>query len=548
MTAVVVQTAPIARSSYGSGDLVFSFSSAPTAGSTIIVIVSSYHATSGEISGVTVGATAAVLDASYSTFASVHSTIWRVADWPGGANTITVTPVQTTGHNITACAMEVTGLMEASPIGVTVTNSSSGSPADLVSGGLVPTPQLVVGLLSLTGGDNANGIVSTSGTSMMIESDGWTYNACAASYAIASSPVGTTLSWTIATAPSWNSIIISYKEIPPPGATHLRGVDADNASTFTPVVDVSAGAADEGGIPRLQADGKLHPSVSPAEIIMEWDTPGTYTGIARPDPAVYPNCEVLLIGGGGGGGSGRRGGSSSICRGGGGASGGQLFSNSFATSLVSPTFAVTVGAGGNGGAQVTSDSTDGAVGSDGGDSSLSVISPETSPQDLIVALGGLGGRAGSDALSGSTTARTSWVNGISAGAAGGGSNAGSGTPSDVAFNSQGLPWGGAGGASHATTASGDSSGANVVFYAGIVTTLGGTSASPNGNNGTTSSVYGNLSTGGGGGAAILAGAGGNGGNGIRGSGGGGGGGSRNGNNSGAGGNGGNGYVRLRFYA
>lgn len=101
-------------------------------------------------------------------------------------------------------------------------------------------------------------------------------------------------------------------------------------------------------------------------------------------PAGAKHCLCLLIGGGGGGGSGRRGVTNTTRGGGGGGSGGCVVTQFISADKLGTSETITVGAGGNGAVNVA-DSTNGGVGSVGGDSSIGTI---------IVAKGGNGGLGG----------------------------------------------------------------------------------------------------------------------------------------------------------
>jgi hypothetical protein len=286
---------------------------------------------------------------------------------------------------------------------------------------------------------------------------------------------------------------------------------------------------------------------SSEDLILEYTTPGTYTDIARPDPVVYPNCEVLIIGGGGGGGSGRRGLATENCRGGTGAANGSLILTTLPTGQISSPFSVTVGAGGAGGAAQTVDSTDGVNGTNGGASTVSLAPGQPLQNDLVTALGGFGGGQGTVAGGGNPVGRVCFFSGVSVTAAAGGVNTVAGNGGSATSNN-GIPISGGAGATLAANNTNTFVGGDSSFFSQTLISTGGTGLTPNGENGKISEAFNFVATGGGGGAAIDASSGGSGGNGIRGSGGGGGSGSRDGFNSGAGGNGGDGYVRLRFHA
>jgi hypothetical protein len=290
-----------------------------------------------------------------------------------------------------------------------------------------------------------------------------------------------------------------------------------------------------------------------AEIVMEWTTAGTYANIARPDPAVYPNCEMTLIASGGGGGSGRRGLSSEICRGGGGGGAGGVVAAIVRTVDITSPFTVVVGAGGAGGAAITTDNTNGVSGVGGSASTITIQAGTGASTNTISASGGNPGGGGTTTLgSGGNSASVNLLYGVSVINSGGGGSNASGNGTNGGGNSNLIPSSGGGGgsltASTTTNFTGGLTSQGSSVFNGFV--AGGSASAPNGGSGFIPSILrvSTVSLGGSGGAAIHAGVGGNGGNGIRGSGGGGGGGSRNGNTSGAGGNGGDGYVRLRFYA
>jgi hypothetical protein len=90
-------------------------------------------------------------------------------------------------------------------------------------------------------------------------------------------------------------------------------------------------------------------------------TSGTWT---KPAGATY--CDITLQGGGGGGGSGRRGATSTNRMGGGGGAPGSRRMVRVPASIFDATEAYTIGAGGPGGAAISTDSTNGATGTAGG--------------------------------------------------------------------------------------------------------------------------------------------------------------------------------------
>lgn len=268
---------------------------------------------------------------------------------------------------------------------------------------------------------------------------------------------------------------------------------------------------------------------------------GTWT---KPGGATMVMVEV--IGGGAGGGSGAKAGSGVSTRGGGGSGGSTAMYFLFGASELNSTETVTIGAGGAGGASVTTDSTNGNVGTDGGNSTFKSIhhaycfggDASTTYYNLGYAAGywnsasspswGSTGGLGATSPAGAGVGPT--YSGLKTG--GGGSGAGiDSSDNDYAGGDGGLP-------------TSDWLDRNMYrlrgpAYPGGTSGASGGAAGSNGSDGT------NGGGGGGGGSSATgdAGAGGNGG--YPGGGGGGGGGARNGvGNSGAGGNGADGRVRV----
>lgn len=285
--------------------------------------------------------------------------------------------------------------------------------------------------------------------------------------------------------------------------------------------------------------------------IQEFTTAGTSTW-TKPSGAKF--VYVLLIAGGGGGGSGRRRATASVATaafGGAGAGSGGRSELFIPASSLSATETVTVGAGGTGGASITTDDTSGNSGTTGGNSSFgswalarggaSATGGSTSFSFLgsgggavVVASVGSFTTAGLQLQTGSGADGTSGKTGSDAlrgGYQGGGGGGGSGfnasfTASLTAAN------GGLGGAIYSTDNSNSGGGG------------AGGSAGSAGSNGANASSYFVGGSGGGGGSSSSVATAGSGGNGGYPGGGGGGGGAGHGQNSGAGGNGGAGYVRV----
>lgn len=248
------------------------------------------------------------------------------------------------------------------------------------------------------------------------------------------------------------------------------------------------------------------------------------------------NVRVDLVAGGGGGGSGRRGAAGTVRTGGAGGGGGGLTSRLFPASALTDTVAVTVGAGGTGGAAITANDTGGASGTVGGVTSFGAYARATG--------GGAGGAGGTGAATGGGGAT-----GTSSGGAGSGSSATGAAPSNASSPSGGPGGGGAGGGiTTGDVPSAGSAGASVVTVSGLGQGAGGAVDSSAG--AATASPAGSAipGPGGGGGGASITTAGGAGTAGaIYGAGGGGGGASLNGNNSGAGGDGAPGMVLVTTY-
>lgn len=265
---------------------------------------------------------------------------------------------------------------------------------------------------------------------------------------------------------------------------------------------------------------------------------GTYT-----KPPLMSLARVVLIGAGGGAGSGRRGAAASLrCGGAGGLPGMSVLAEPPASAF-GLTEAITIGAGGTGGAAVTVDSTNGNAGNNGGVTSIGAI---------ISVNGGAGGPGGNATASVSAATATG-RNEIGAGTA-----AGSGSTTATAGgggDSANAGGGGGGGGLDAADVrrSGGAGGDGTVTRAGVATGgPGGTTAGASGTAGT-SITDSDKQIGGGGGGGGSAGlpAGGIGGDGANGGnpggGSGGGGASLNGFNSGKGGDGGRGEVRITAY-
>lgn len=277
--------------------------------------------------------------------------------------------------------------------------------------------------------------------------------------------------------------------------------------------------------------------------------------------------EVICIGAGGGGGSGRKGAAGSTRTGGGGGGGGAYSRAVFDASLLGSTETVSVGAGGTGGAAITTDSTLGANGVAGGASTFGnwVYAGGGGRGNGGNALQVLGGGGGSTARTG-TFNTSSGVYGIGGqgspsqaapsaaefGGGGGGGSTDSSVTTLAAYNAGSSLFGGPGGGGGGTIDSADAilgggNGGNTASYATGGGASGGSSGAAGSNGASpTRSICG---TGGGGGGSSATTNAGSGGVGGIGAGGGGGGASLNGanRNSGAGGAGGDGRVIVITY-
>lgn len=268
-------------------------------------------------------------------------------------------------------------------------------------------------------------------------------------------------------------------------------------------------------------------------------TDGTWI---NPSPSISKYVLIRLVGGGAGGGSGRKGADGTARAGGGGGSGGAVVEFWALTTDLGATESVTVGAGGVGGAAVTSDSTDGNPGTIGGSTTFSVGT----------ARGGNFGTGGTTTSIGGAGTSNSSVIGLMLRQLGAGGAGGAAFPANTAAAAiHWVPTGGGGGSGLSTfNVRGGQSGYGGTLGNSILGEVaGGANSNTDGGAGGVGVRSRGVGTGGGGGSASVstdAGAGGDGGG--FGSGGGGGGASRDGiGNSGAGGAGTNGYALIITY-
>lgn len=294
----------------------------------------------------------------------------------------------------------------------------------------------------------------------------------------------------------------------------------------------------------------------------------TSSGSYAPTPGMR-FADVLLFGAGGG--AGARAGSGVVASGGAGGGGGGLARSRFTAAQIGASQAITIGAGGTGGAPQTIDSSAGANGVAGGDASFGAS---------LIAFGGGGGAGGqigggsgggaggspviagadgSGATGGAGTFGVAGGGSAAAGAAnlslpfgsgGGGCSATGATAGAGGLNLPGPSGGGGGGGITAGNTPVNGGAGGIVYVSGVVNAgsagvAGG--VKDGGAGGAWSNGVGPLEQaggGGGGGAADLAAPGAGGAGGLCGGGGGGGGASQDGANSGAGGSGGAGLAII----
>lgn len=176
--------------------------------------------------------------------------------------------------------------------------------------------------------------------------------------------------------------------------THFTLYNADTIAHNIRILiqSVSAAAALEVIIQALPANGTVEwtrekgwnviSSATGTVIFTTFTANGTYT------PGSFKYCHVGLLGGGAGAGSGRTGIAGTNRFGGGGGGGGAYVNKFFTRSELASSIAITIGAGGIGGAAQAVASTNGNIGTVGGDTSFGGI---------IVAKGGNPGGGGSTA-------------------------------------------------------------------------------------------------------------------------------------------------------
>lgn len=289
--------------------------------------------------------------------------------------------------------------------------------------------------------------------------------------------------------------------------------------------------------------GTLSASGGGSGMQVQVDTITTTTTWLKPAWGKY--YKVFLLGGGAGGGSGSRRATTVDRAGGGGGAGNNLIIGEFLDSSLTSSILVTIGAGGTGGASVTTDNTSGNNGLTGGTTSFGALLSSFQASNA----GGFGGGTTTGERGQGYTVVTAFGYGnIYTSGNRGRNSAGDSRIISTEFTQQvagGVGGGGGAGAGASSTTT--TNGGTVDLWnswLGIPISTGGTNGG-NGNNGVVYNyLYTTFGTPGGGGSYKTAQNTGNGGNGIYGAGGGGGAASDNGFNSGAGGNGGNGICII----
>ena len=303
------------------------------------------------------------------------------------------------------------------------------------------------------------------------------------------------------------------------GAGDVEEITIGSGLTLTGTTISASGG---GSAPQIQVD--------------TFTSSGTWT-----KPAWGKYFRVYICGGGAGGGSGARQATTSARYGGGGGAPAQAFWMELTDTQITGNVSVTIGAGGTGGASVTTDNTNGANATAGGATSFGSFG-STYTANL-----GSGGTTSSGSR-GSTVRLDSvfgWSNTYSGQ---NGSNTSPGTSSGLSNQVLSISgnWGGGGGAGASGNSTTTANGGTMDHWSQIsgspAVSAGGTNGG-NGNNGVNFTCgYATIGTPGGGGSYKTGQATGAGGNGGYGAGGGGGAASDNGFASGAGGNGGSGIC------
>ncbi len=310
----------------------------------------------------------------------------------------------------------------------------------------------------------------------------------------------------------------NYATTPPTAGTWPVGKTLINANPSNGIISWVCVAA---GTP-----GTWIANLSNSNNVQVFTSDGTWTA-----PPNISTVRVYVIGAGTGGGSGRRGAAGTICSGGGGGGSGGFGFAEIPAAIVGSSVAVTVPAGGLGGAAVTTDDTNGNAGA-------KPLNTAKFGNFVTVQTSGAVMSNGGTAVSGS-----GGVPGLGQfwGVAGGTAGGGVGGAGAISQNGTAGPGGGGGGISAANVAAAGGIGG---YNTSTAPSGGSIAGAIDGNAPAQTAVTGvpgwmALGIGGAGGGSSITGPGGNGAaGGLYGSGGGGGGASRNGQPSGAGGQGG----------
>jgi hypothetical protein len=244
----------------------FSLPSTPTAGSTVLVGLATYNGSSGGVSGVTVGGQAAVRDVRSSTGVS-QTSIWRVSNFSGASGSVIVTHGSGSGNYTTGAAGEW-GNLRLAPLDKSGTFTYPNSTANIVATTptLAATESLIFGLHNPYQGLANNGFASLAGqTDLWLEQNSSATQGGACAYKVATTTAAQTLSWSHTAASDGEGCYATYMEVeppPPPTVDRLVGLDTNNAQRSVGLATTSAGAADAGKVPRLNASGVLDSSIT----------------------------------------------------------------------------------------------------------------------------------------------------------------------------------------------------------------------------------------------------------------------------------------------
>lgn len=276
----------------------FAMASTPAAGSTVLVCIGLYQGSDGAVTSVTVGGQAAVLDIAR-TSALTDASIWRIQSFAGANGTVSITDSNGFNLYLNAVAIEVTGLAD-DPLEGEASDGTTSTTTDpiVLSAGAAPStyPALFLGVFGFTSSGTDNGVVTTQGTSLYVHQNSTDDLGGAAAYQIVDDPASGQLAWSRTNANGWQAVSAYYLaadgETGGYRARDLIALATNNSPVSVPLVDESAGAGDADKVPRLQADGKLHPSTYDAGPALSDDAPqpvggtasaGTATEAARAD-------------------------------------------------------------------------------------------------------------------------------------------------------------------------------------------------------------------------------------------------------------------------